>query len=81
MNQKPINSPSKHRVSRIVLCVRRILALVDTSQGYAQFIADERQWGYEPDAGDEAEDFSDERVEAAEDKQAAKNRGTDITAT
>jgi len=37
-------------------------------EGYVQLIADEGQWRYEPDARDEAEDFSDERVEAAEDE-------------
>jgi hypothetical protein len=83
MNQKPINSPSKPRVSKIVLCVR---ASILSAGGriarvlYVQFIADERQWRYEPDARDEAEDFSDQCVKAAEDKQAAENRGTNIAA-
>ena len=46
---------------------------------YVQLIADKRQWCYEPNARDEAEDFGDERVETAEDEQAAKDRGTDVT--
>ena len=80
MNQKPINSPSKPRVSTIVLCARQgTVEAVDTLERCVQLITDERQRCYEPDACDEAKDFGDECVEAAEDEQAAEDRGTDIT--
>src|ERR1700735_2877916 len=82
MNQKPINSPSKHRVSKIVLCVRAVESPRQSTghwKRYVQLIANERQWRYEPAARDEAEYFGDERVKTAEDEQAAKDRGTDVT--
>ena len=82
MNQKPINTPSKPRVSKIVLCARvtRRFSVVGNKPEYdVQFIADERQRRYEPNARDEAEDFGDERIEAAKDEQSAKDRGTNVT--
>ena len=52
---------------------------MDTLEGCVQLITDERQRCYEPDARDEAKNFGDECVEAAEDEQAAEDRGADIT--
>jgi hypothetical protein len=81
--QQPLETQSEHdrpgRASNLL--VKALGGGRWTSELYVQFIADERQWCYEPNARDEAEDFGDECVEAAEDEQAAEDRGTDVTAT
>ena len=80
MNQKPINNPSKSRLSTIVPCTEsRHWEALDTWEGYAQLITGKRQWCYEPDARDEAKDFGDKCVKAAKDEQATEDLGTDIT--
>lgn len=50
-----------------------------TAEGYVQLIANERQWCYEPHSRDEAEDFGDERIEAAEDEETSEDGGTDVS--
>lgn len=54
--QQPLETQSKQ--DRPV-CASNLNARGTIGRVYVQFIADERQWGYEPDARNEAKDFGD----------------------
>ena len=83
MNQKLINSPSIHReggfLSSISYTYNSTVGLPPRpppSIFNAERCTHRTIWCYEPDARDEAEDFGDEYVEAADDRGSG---GTDVT--